>query len=367
MNFDFSDEQKAFGEQVRRMLDDIAPVAEARRVMEGEALYSAAAWTGLANLGFQAIMIGEEHGGLGLGALETCVAAEQIGRSMAPVPSLSSNYICAEAIRLHGSAEQQSRWLPGLADGSLIGTWALAEGREATSSVTTRFESGRLNGHKLPVLDGMAADIALVIANAPGDGAVLTVCSLSENTLDRRPVANVDPGRPVADIRFADTPAERLGTAGWTDWGTILNRAAVLLAFEQIGAADRALWMARDYALERKSFGRAIGSYQAIKHKLANIYAKNEIARSHAYYGAWALATGAPELPLAAAGARVSASEALSFAAQENVQTHGGIGFTWDSDCHLFYRRAQQYGLILGSTPSWRSRIFQQLQRQTAA
>lgn len=364
MNFDFSPEQRQFGDQVARMLTDLAPVAQARHVLEGDAAYSAPAWQGLAGLGFQAIMIPEEQGGLGMGALEMCIAAEQIGKSMAPVPSLSSAYICAEAIRLYGNAEQQARWLPGMADGSIIGTWAAAEapGKRATS-----FAGGALTGHKLPVLDGMTAHIALVLATTPGEGAVLTICSLSVDGVARHTVDNVDPTRPVADIRFTDAPAERLGTAGATEWSHLQDRAAVLLAFEQIGAADRALWMARDYALTRKSFGRAIGSYQAIKHKLANVYAKNEIARSHAYYGAWALATGAPELPLAAAGARVSASAALSFAAQENIQTHGGIGFTWESDCHLFYRRAQQHALILGSTPQWKTRIFKQLQGQSPA
>lgn len=367
MNFDFSPEQRQFGDQLKRMLSDLAPIAELRRVLEGEAQYSERAWQALAGLGFQAVMIGEDHGGLGLNALELCVAAEQIGASMVPVPSLSSAYVCAEAIRLYGTDAQQARWLPGLADGSVIGTWAVAEGNADADAgrLVTSFTGGKLSGHKLPVLDGMIADVAVVLATAPGEGTVLTICDLSDDGVTRSPVENVDPSRPVADLRFEAANAERLGSAGWTAWEALRDRAAILLAFEQVGAADRALWMARDYALERKSFGRAIGSYQAIKHKLANVYAKIEIARSHAYYGAWALSTGAPELPLAAAGARVAASEALSFAAQENIQTHGGIGYTWDSDCHLFYRRAQQHALVLGPTPIWKARIFRQLQRQS--
>ena len=141
----------------------------------------------------------------------------------------------------------------------------------------------------------------------------------------------------------------------------------MLLAFEQVGGADRALEMAKDYAMERYAFGRPIGSYQAIKHKLADMYVKNELARSNAYYGAWALETGAAELPLAAAAAaRVAACEAYWFAAKENLQTHGGIGFTWEMDCHLFYRRAQQLGLVAGGAKAWKERLVSQLERRNA-
>jgi alkylation response protein AidB-like acyl-CoA dehydrogenase len=147
----------------------------------------------------------------------------------------------------------------------------------------------------------------------------------------------------------------------------VLDRAAVMLAFEQVGGADRALEMAKDYAMQRYAFGRPIGSYQAIKHKLADIYIKNELARSNAYYGAWALGAGGAELPLAAAAARVAACEAFWFAAKENLQTHGGMGFTWDVDCHLYYRRAQQLGLVAGGAKAWKERLVSQLERRNAA
>ena len=148
---------------------------------------------------------------------------------------------------------------------------------------------------------------------------------------------------------------------------TILDRGAALMAFEQLGGADRCLEIARDYALERYAFGRPIGSYQAIKHKLADIYVKNELARSSAYYGAWALESGASELPLAAASARVAACDAYWNAAKENLQTHGGIGFTWQMDCHLFYRRAQQLGLVAGGAKAWKERLVSQLERRNTA
>src|ERR1700736_2532019 len=148
---------------------------------------------------------------------------------------------------------------------------------------------------------------------------------------------------------------------------SLLQRAAVLLAFEQIGGADRALEMAKDYALGRYAFGRPIGSYQAIKHKLADMYVKNELARSNAYYGAWALESSTADLPLAASAARVAASEAFWFAAKENLQTHGGMGFTWEVDCHLYYRRSRQLALVAGAPKLWKERLVSQLERRDAA
>jgi alkylation response protein AidB-like acyl-CoA dehydrogenase len=147
----------------------------------------------------------------------------------------------------------------------------------------------------------------------------------------------------------------------------VFDRAAVLLAFEQCGGADRCLEMAKAYALERYAFGRPIASYQAIKHKLADIYVKNELARSNSYYGAWALNTGAAELPLAAAAARIAASEAFWFAAKENIQTHGGIGFTWEMDCHLFYKRSRQLALVAGAPRAWKERLVSHLERRNVA
>ena len=187
--------------------------------------------------------------------------------------------------------------------------------------------------------------------------------------VERETLKTLDPTRSVAKLTFSGAPAERLGEAGegLSVAEAVLNRAAVLLAFEQVGGADRALEMAKSYALERYAFGRPIGSYQAIKHKLADIYIKNELARSNAYYGAWALNDGAAELPVAAAAARVSASDAFWFAAKENIQTHGGMGFTWDVDCHLFYRRAQQLGLVAGGAKAWKERLVSQLERRNVA
>jgi hypothetical protein len=173
----------------------------------------------------------------------------------------------------------------------------------------------------------------------------------------------------VARLSFSDVPVERVGDAG--EGGAlverIVNRAAVPIAFEQLGGADRSLELARDYALERRTFGRPIGSYQAIKHRLADMYVKNELARSTAYYAAWALASAAPELPRAAAMARVAASDAFGFAARESIQIHGGIGVTWEASPHLFFRRARHLSLVCGAPDGWAERLAADLCERTPA
>jgi acyl-CoA dehydrogenase len=365
MNFDFSPEQQQFREQLHRMLKKADGLGQGRSILEKQCEnYSVSIWQGLAELGAQAAAIPEKHAGLGLGPLELCVAAEEIGRVLAPVPFLSSVGICAEAIRLFGSAQQQSQWLPGLAAGLTIGTWGFCEDDRTATSSETRLTDGRLFGTKVPVFDGMAAAVMLVIAKDEQGERVCALCDLAQPGVIRQPAETIDPTRPAALIRFEGAVAEALPHAGDAAWQQLRERAAVLLAFEQLGSAEAALEMARPYALDRTAFGRKIGSFQAIKHKLADMYAKIELARCHCYYGAWAISTGAPETPLAAAGARCSATDALDYAAQENIQIHGGIGVTWESDCQLFYRRARLNALMLGSRYEWQDRLIAALQRQ---
>jgi alkylation response protein AidB-like acyl-CoA dehydrogenase len=220
---------------------------------------------------------------------------------------------------------------------------------------------------KLPVADGDVADFAVVLAREAA-GPTLCLVDLHGAGVTRERIATVDPTRSHARVTFANAPAERLGAAG-QGWGLVerlLDRAAVLVAFEQVGGAQAALEMGRDYALGRFAFGRPIGSFQAIKHKLADVYVAVELARSNAYYGAWALSTGAPELPVAAAAARVAATEAFYQAAKENIQTHGGMGFTWEFDCHMYYRRAKLLALSLGSARRWKHTLITRLEEARA-
>jgi alkylation response protein AidB-like acyl-CoA dehydrogenase len=371
MDFDFSEDQKFLKNEARKFLDARCPVDVVRSVLDDPAKsHDADLWKAVAAQGWLGAAIAEEHGGLGLGGIELCAIAEELGRSLAPIPFASTVYFVAEALKLAGSDAQKARWLPKIAAGELIGCFATVErpGVLTESAVQARVEGGGLTGVKIPVSDGDIADLAVVLAKSGGRTGLFLV-ELAGSGVEREVLQTLDPTRSAARLSFANAPADPLGEAGeglaLTE--AVLNRAAVPLAFEQVGGADRALELAKDYALNRYAFGRPIGSYQAIKHKLADIYIKNELARSNAYYGAWALDSGPAELPLAAAAARVSACEAFWFAAKENLQTHGGMGFTWDVDCHLFYRRAQQLGLVAGGAKAWKERLVTQLERRNAA
>jgi acyl-CoA dehydrogenase len=369
MNFDFSDDLKLLRDQARRFLRERVPASAVRRILEGPAPFDKPLWNEVSAMGWTAAAIPEQYGGVGLGHLGLCVLAEELGSVLAPIPFSSSIYLASEALIAGGSETQRTAWLPKLAGGEVIGTFALSEGpgKADARKLRTTFRNGVLTGEKLPVPDGDLADMAIVAAQGER-GIVLTLTDLRGPGITRSTIATIDPSRSHARIAFEGTPAELLGTLG--DGASLLrrvqDRAAILFAFEQVGGAQRSLEMARDYALERYAFGRPIGSFQAIKHKLADVYVATELARSNAYYGAWALSRNAAELPLAAAAARVSANEAFFLAAKENIQIHGGMGFTWAADCHLFYRRAKLLSLTLGSTRVWKDRLITQLETANA-
>ncbi len=372
MNFEFSDEQRALRDQARKFLADRGALDRARQVLEGGASFDRGLWREMAEMGWPGTAVPEPDGGAGFGYLELCVIAEELGRTLAPTPFASSVYLFTEAVLLHGSPAQRRRLLPALASGETIGCLALAEGPRPPTpdGLTTRMRDGRVSGVKVPVPDGdVAGEAVVAAADDAAGGVTLCLVDLTGPGVRREAVATVDPSRPHARVQLEAAPAEPLGAPGqgWALLERLLDRAAVLLAFEQVGGAEAALHMARDYALGRFAFGRPIGSFQAIKHKLADVYVAVELARSNAYYGAWALSTGAPELPVAAAVARVSASEAFAHAARENVQTHGGMGFTWEFDCHLYYRRAELLGLQLGSVRRWKEALIARVEAARAA
>ena len=225
-----------------------------------------------------------------------------------------------------------------------------------------------MTGTKIAVPDGDVASFAIVLAR-DNDGFSLALVDLTQPSVKREAVKTVDPTRSHATITFSNAKADRLGDAGggWDLAQRVLDRAAVLFAFEQLGGATAAMEMARNYGIERYAFGRPIGSFQAIKHRLADIFVKNELARSNCYYAAWALSSDAPELPVAAASARVAATEAYHFASKENIQIHGGMGFTWEADCQFHYRRARLLGLNLGGVPEWKDRLVGALETGAVA
>ena len=371
MNFDFSDDQKFLGEQARKFLSETCTTAQVREVLNDESkAFHEGVWGGVKEMGWLGASIPEEYGGLGLGMLEMCVLAEEVGRALAPVPFSSTAYFLTEAVKLAGSETQKQALLPQIAEGNVIGAWASSEGPGAPdySSLSVTFDGSTLNGVKIPVTDGDIATHAVVIAKE-GSGASLVLVDLSGPGVTRTVVNTLDPTRSHAKIEFSGTPAERLGDAGQGGLlaDKVLDRVAVLMAFEQIGGADRALEMATDYAKERYAFGRPIGGNQAIKHKLAEMWVKNQVARSDAYYGAWALSTDAADLPEAAALSRVAACDAFWFASKENIQTHGGMGFTWEVDCHLFYRRSKLLAVQAGAPKLWKEKLIAALETKNAA
>lgn len=372
MNFEFSDEQNLLREQAKGFLAEKSPLSAVRKVLDGDESYDEALWGKIAEMGWTATVIPEAYEGLGLTYLELCVIAEELGRAIAPVPFSSSVYLATEALLLAGSEEQKRTWLPGLAAGSVIGCFALGEatGQPSPASLTTTVTGNRLSGTKLPVADGDIADFAIVIAaSSAGDGASARLVDLSGDGVTKTTLRTIDPSRSHARIIFDGANAEPLGNdgEGWALTENIYNRAAVLFAWELVGGANTALDMAREYAMGRFAFGRPIATYQAIKHKLANAYVKNTLARSNCYYGAWALSSGSDELPLAAATARVSAIQAGYFASKENIQTHGGMGFTWEFDCQFPYRRSKLLATNIGSEALWQEKLITAIEAARAA
>jgi alkylation response protein AidB-like acyl-CoA dehydrogenase len=374
MNFEFSDDQKQLRDQARRYLAVHSSPKAVRAVLEGSAPYDKALWKGLAEMGFLGVAIPEEFGGAGAGHLELCVIAEEIGRVLAPVPFSSTIYLAAEAIMLAGNDAQKKKWLPKIAAGEAIGTLALFEGagNPSPKGINVSGSQGTISGTKLPVPDGAIADFAIVAARTASTGREtdigLFIVDLNGDGVTRRPLSNLDQAHGQAEIVFDKAKAEPLGAAseGWSILTRVLDRAAVLMAFEQVGGADRALEMGRDYALDRIAFGRPIGSFQAVKHILADMYVSATLARSNCYYGAWALSTDAGELPEAAATARISATQAFQHCAKNNIQVHGGMGFTWEFDCHLYYRRANVLALSLGSLTYWENQLIDRMRFRNA-
>lgn len=354
MNFDFSEDVGAMREEVRRVLRDRFPRGAVRRAVDEGKRFERKFWKVLGEMGWLGAAIPEEYGGAGLGHEALCMIAEEIGAALPALPFASSICQAGEALLLFGSKAQKAEWLPKLASGEIVGCLALAEGAGEPRGL----QATGSNGVKWPVADGDIADIAIVA----GEEGIWLV-ELGGRGVTREPVETLDIVRGSVRLGLHDAAAEKLEGA---DLPRLLDRIAILTAFEAVGGAQAALDMAVDFARNRYAFGRPIASFQAIKHKLADIYVAIELARSNAYYGAWALENEA-DLPVAAAAARLAATEAYSLAAKENIQTHGGMGFTWESDCHLHYRRARTLALNLGSARFWRDRLIDHLDQAEAA
>ena len=367
MDFDFSDDQKMLADQVQRFLDQQCDMARVRAVLESPPRFAADVWQGLADMGLLGTAVPEAYGGTGAGYLELCLVAQQLGAHLAPVPFASTVYLVAEALLRCGSEKQKNAHLPAICTGQLKAALACTEGLERLQpqAITTRVIDGRITGTKNIVSDGSVADLYLVLAREE-DSLGLYLVQAGDG-VSARAVESVDLTRDVAEVRFAGAVADKLSGDGWQVLEQLYQRAAVLVAFEQLGGAQAALDMAVNYANERYAFGRAIGSFQAIKHMLADMFVAMKLAESNCYYAAWALANDAPDLALAAATARVSATQAFQLCAKDNVQVHGGMGFTWEFDCHLYYRRSNYLAVELGTMSEWEARLVNALPLQDIA
>jgi alkylation response protein AidB-like acyl-CoA dehydrogenase len=357
MTFAFTEEQQELRRGLRRFLEDKSPSRQVRRLMETDEGYDRAVWSQMAEqLGLQGLTIPEEYGGAGGGPVEQLIVLEEMGRVLLCAPYLATAVLAVHALQASGDAAAQRELLPGIAAGATIATLAVPEddGSWSTDWLQTRArrsgDAHVLDGRKSFVLDGTIADLVLVVAQAE-EGPTLFAVDGRSPRLSRGALQTIDMTRKQAALVFDAVPARLVGTAGAA--GAVVEKtlrlAAVALAAEQVGGAQRCLDMSVEYAKLRVQFGRPIGSFQAIKHKCAEMLLEVESARSAAYYAAWAAADGSSELPLVASLAKAYCSEAYFHVAAENIQVHGGIGFTWEHDAHLYYRRARSSEVMLGS------------------
>jgi acyl-CoA dehydrogenase len=360
MDFDFSDEQRLIQDQARQLLTRRVDFSRLRQAAELGAGFDRSLWREISGLGWLALGAPEAYGGLGCLAQQSCLVSEELGRSLAPVP-FAATASAIDALSRFGSEAQKAAWLPRLVDGVCVGAVDLdADLSGPPPSHALSFEGGRLQGRLGPVPEGDIADV--LVTHAVDRGGCWRVCvvDLAQPSVERRRVQTFDQLRGHAVFTFAGAAAEPLDDGDGDGDGALAElqeRAAIRTAFEQVGGAGRCVEMATAYALERRTFGRLIGSYQAIKHRLADMFTETELARSNAYAGAWAIEQGAHVRAPVAAAAHLTATAAYKFAATENIQIHGGIGFTWEANCHFYFRRARLLAHAFGPSRPWVNRL----------
>jgi len=372
MKFSFSNEQEQFRTMLRRFLAEKSPTSEIRRLMATDQGWERETWKQLnSDLGLSAVHIPEAYGGQGFGFVELAIVLEEMGRALLCGPYFSSVVLAANAILNAGTEDQKQALLPGIAAGETVAALAFTEenGRWDSSGVTvtakTQGDSYRLDGVKSFVLDGHTADLVVVLARKPGtsgdEGLSFFTVRGDAKGLERRLLKSVDATRKLALLKFDAVQAELLGEAdaAAAPFARTLDQAAVCLANEMVGGADRLRQSALDYVMMRMQFGRPIASFQAIKHKCADMLVDVELAKSAAYYAAEAAAEEAADLPAIASLAKACAADAFMQTARETIQLHGGIGFTWDNDTHLWFKRAKSSEVFLGSPKYHRELLMQ--------
>ena len=349
---------------VRGFLEKRSSEAEVRRLMETESGYDPVVWRQAAEeLGLQGLVIPERWGGSEASLVELGVVLEEMGRALFCAPFLGTVALAANALLAVGDEAANEAHLPGIAAGQTVATLAWAGNDPLTSTISAASDGAggwTLTGSAEVVVDAVAADLILVLAQAPDGLGLFAVPDAGGATgLTRTALTALDSTRKLSAVEFAGTPASAVDRPGAVDeqLRLALDRAVVALAHEQLGGAARVLEMSVEYANTRVQFGRKIGSFQAIKHRCADMLVEVESARSAAYYGAWAAEHEPADLTLAAALAGAVCSDAFTRVALDNVQNHGGIGFTWEHPAHLYVKRAKSTQLFLGSPSTHRTRL----------
>lgn len=351
MDFDLSDEQKMLAEQARGLLAERTPFDHLRGLIDGGAEWDEPLWRELGEMGFLGANIPEEFGGLGMSELDLGVISQELGRANAAVPFFSSIVLAADAIRIAGSDAQKAEWLPKLASGEVVACFASAEGAGPILGRKTALQGGKLSGAKHPVADAGIASLAVVQV-----GGELALVRLDQRGVTRTKLESFDQLRAHYRLDFDEAAAEIMPGANLLP--KLLDRAAVQASFEAAGASEGCLQMGLAYTMDRTMFGRPLAGYQAIKHKLADVAVAIELAKSNAYFAGWAAESSPDDLPGAAAAARLTAINAFELAARENLQVHGGIGYTFEANCHFYYRRERMLAVIVGNRGYWADRLL---------
>jgi alkylation response protein AidB-like acyl-CoA dehydrogenase len=364
VDFALTEEQQELGRTVRSFLDQKSPETEVRRLMETDEGYDPVVWEQMASqLGLQGLIVPEELGGSGFTVRELTIVLEEMGRALLCAPFLATT-LAAAALLECGDDAAQKALLPGIASGERIATIAIAEeagGWDEGAITLQAVESDgswTLNGSKSFVLDGAVADTILVAGRTPGGISLLSVAGDAAG-IERAPLSTMDQTRKLARLTFSGTPAQLVGEEGraWPTIDRTLQIAAVALAAEQVGGAQRCLELSVGYAKDRIQFGRPIGSFQAVKHRCADMLVQVEMARSAAAYASLCAADGSDDLPVAAAMAKSYCSEAYFRVTADTIQVHGGIGFTWEHPAHLYFKRAKSSELLFGTPRQYRKKL----------
>lgn len=364
MSILYDEGQQAIATESRRVLDARASKDRLLKLLEQVGEHDAPFWDTAVEQGWTALAVPEEHGGLGLGLVELGLVAQASGAATAGAPFLTPGYGVTHALVAAGNADAAAKYLPQIAAGEARGAVAFAEGTDILPvAPATTFADGKLTGSKPAVPGGLKAELALVWASG-ANGPVLALAELAG--AECKAVSSFDNSRLYADLTFADTPATVLaeGAAATALAREVLARMAVVTAHEQVGGAEALLHIARDYAVTRKAFGQLIGAFQSVKHRIAEMYGLVEIARANCIHAA--ASAGTDGFLLAAADARLTATEAYDTCARDCVQIHGGIGVTWEQGLHLHMRRARSLAIEQGNLLFWEDLLVETLTGEAA-